>query len=186
MLLEKLVVSFTPFPELETERLRLRRISSLDVNEVFAIRSDPETMKYIPRPLAKTREDALSFMDMIDKAIDDNLFIHWAISRKEDPKLLGMICLIGLEPDDYRAELGYILAPECRGQGVMHEAAQAVIKYAFKSLNFHSLQAIIAPENMMSERVLQRLNFVKEAHFRDKRYWNGQFSDNVVYSLIDS
>lgn len=186
MELKKLVVSFTPFPELETGRFRLRRISSLDVNEVFALRSDPETMKYIPRPLAKTKEDALSFMDMIDKAIDNNLYIHWAISRKDDPKLIGMICLIGLEPDDYRAELGYILAPESRGQGVMHEASEAVINYAFKRLNFHSLQAIIAPENSTSERVLQRLNFVKEAHFRDRRYWNGQFFDDVVYSLIDS
>jgi len=186
MELKKLVVSFTPFPELETDRFRLRRISSLDVDEIFALRSDPDTMKYIPRPLAKTKDDALSFMDMIDKAIDDNLYIHWAISRKDDPKLIGMICLIGLEPEDYRAELGYILAPASRGQGVMHEVGQAVIDFAFKRMNFHSLQAIIDPANVMSERVLQKLNFVKEAHFRDKRYWNGQFCDNVIYSLIDS
>ena len=43
--------NFTPFPVIETERLLLRRITNDDVNEVFELRSNPETMKYIPRPL---------------------------------------------------------------------------------------------------------------------------------------
>ena len=46
-----LTINFNPFPNLETERLLLRRVDENDVNEIFALRSNPETMKYIPRPL---------------------------------------------------------------------------------------------------------------------------------------
>ena len=180
------VLSFSPFPELQTDRLLLRKLSTSDVNEVFALRSDPETMKYIPRPLAKTLKDASRFINMINKAVDDNAYIHWAICRKGEPKLLGMICLIELQPENFRATLGYILAPAARNQGLMHEATQAVIDYAFNDLKFHSLQAEIDPRNSASERVLQKLNFVKEAHFIESKYWGGEFLDDVFYSLRNS
>ena len=59
-------INFTPFPNLETEQLYLRRVSKEDVNEIFALRSNKETMKYIPRPLAKTNEDVLEHIATID------------------------------------------------------------------------------------------------------------------------
>lgn len=45
-----LTVNFAPFPNLETERLLLRRVDNNDIEEILALRSNPETMKYIPRP----------------------------------------------------------------------------------------------------------------------------------------
>jgi ribosomal-protein-alanine N-acetyltransferase len=179
------IVRFTPFPKLETERLVLRRITPADVIEVYAIRSDAETMRYIPRPLARSKEDVLDFMNMIDKGILDNKYIHWAICFKEDLKLIGMICLIEFQPENFRTEVGYILAPDKRGLGVMTEALSSVINYALHTLGFHSLQAIIAPENIASERVLLRSGFVKEAHFKECRYYNGKFTDDAVYSLLN-
>lgn len=56
-------INFTPFPNLETERLYLRRVAKEDVNEIFALRSNKETMQYIPRPLVKTEEDAMAHID---------------------------------------------------------------------------------------------------------------------------
>ena len=75
-----LTINFNPFPNLETERLLLRRVDSNDVKEIFALRSNPETMKYIPRPLVKTDEDALEHIAMIDRKIDSNEGINWAIT----------------------------------------------------------------------------------------------------------
>ncbi len=46
-------LSFDPFPILSSERLKFRAMHVGDVHEVFAMRSDPDTMKFIPRPLAK-------------------------------------------------------------------------------------------------------------------------------------
>jgi ribosomal-protein-alanine N-acetyltransferase len=181
----KPIICFSPFPLLETKRLMLRRIMSDDVDEVFALRSDPETMRYIPRPLAKTKQDALDFLKTINKGLEDNEFINWAICFKDDPKLIGMICLIRFQPENFRTEVGYILSPSYRKLGVMTEALDAVIDYAFGRLKFHSLEAVIDRENLASEAVLLRKEFMKEAHFKECRYWNGEFLDDVVYSLLN-
>ena len=65
-----LTINFHPFKNLETERLLLRRLNKDDVNEVLELRGNPETMKFIPRPLAKTKEDAMVHIDMIEDKID--------------------------------------------------------------------------------------------------------------------
>ena len=88
-----LEVNFTPFPNLESERLLLRQITAGDVDQVYDIRSDAATMKYIPRPLAKNKQDALDHIQTITKGLEDNESITWAITLQEDDKLVGMICL---------------------------------------------------------------------------------------------
>lgn len=62
--------SFFPFPVLETENLILRQIHLDDDNEVFEIRSNPETMKFIPRPLVETIEDAQKFITECNAGIE--------------------------------------------------------------------------------------------------------------------
>ena len=83
--------NFTPFPVIETERLLLRRITNDDVNEVFELRSNPETMKFIPRPLVKDSEDALAHIKMIEDKIVANEGINWGITLKDSPKIIGFI-----------------------------------------------------------------------------------------------
>lgn len=180
-----LEINFTPFPNLDSERFFLRQVTPEDVNEVFAIRSDAETMKYIPRPLAKTKQDALDHIEMIRKGVLDNESLLWAIARKEDDELIGMICLIRMKPEHFRTEIGYVLHPDFHGKGIMNEAIQMVIDYAFKVLKFHSIEAVIDPDNSASEKLLIRNHFVKEAHLRENEFYNGRFLDSVIYSLLN-
>ena len=114
-----LTINFTPFPNLETERLVLRRVNENDANEIFALRSNPETMKYIPRPLVKSIDDALEHIAMIDSKIDTNEGINWAITYKDNPKLIGIIGHYRIKPENFRAEVGYMLLPEYNGKGII-------------------------------------------------------------------
>lgn len=178
--------NFTPFPVLDTERLLLRRITDEDVNEVFELRSNPETMKYIPRPLVKNSEDALEHIAMIEDKIITNMGINWGITLKDNSKLLGIIGYYRLQPENYRAEIGYILLPEFHGKGIIPEAVNRLITYGFEDLNLHSIEAIIDPENYASEKVLQKCGFVKEAHLKESDFYEGRFLDKVIYSLLES
>lgn len=180
-----LEVNFTPFPNLETERLQLRRLVNEDVNEIFALRSDPEVMKYIPRPLVKTKEEALAHITMIDEKIVSNEGINWAITLKGNPKLIGIIGHYRINPEHFRAEIGYMLLPEYQGKGITSEAIKEVINYGFKVMKLHSIEAIIDPENFGSEKVLQKNGFVKEAHLKENEYYEGHFLDTVIYSLLN-
>lgn len=180
-----LTINFSPFPNLETERLLLRRVDSNDIKEIFALRSNPETMKYIPRPLVKTDEDALEHIAMIDSKIDSDEGINWAITLKDNPKLIGIIGHYRIKPEHYRAEIGYMLLPEYQGKGIISEAVKEAVKYGFNVMNLHSIEAIIAPDNYGSAKVLEKNGFVKEAHLRENEFYEGRFLDTVIYSILN-
>ena len=177
-------INFTPFTNLKTERLLLRRLAIKDFKEVFALRSDNEVMKYIPRPLAKTKEEAMEHIALIDSRIDNNEAINWAITLKNESKLIGIIGYHRLKPEHYRAEIGYMLLPEYQGKGIMTEAIKEVVTYGFEIMKLHSIEALIDPRNFASENVLQKNGFIKEAHFIENEYYEGQFLDTVIYSIL--
>ena len=180
-----LTLNFNPFPNLESKRLVLRRMDKIDVKEIFAMRSDPEIMKYIPRPLAKNEEEALEHLALIDSGLEKNEAINWAITIKGSSKLVGIIGFYRTKHEDYRSEIGYILLPEVNGKGIASEAVEIVVEFGFNEMNLHSIEAVIDPENIASEKVLQKNGFVKEGHFKENGFFNGKFIDSVVYSRLN-
>ena len=180
-----LTINFSPFPILETERLTLRRVLPSDVKEMFELRSNPETMKYIPRPLVTNYDEALAHIKMMEDKIETNEGINWAITLKGDDKMLGVIGHYRIKPEHYRAEVGYMILPEYHGKGITTEAVQCVVDYGFNTMQLHSIEGVIDPENEASERVLQKCGFVKEAHFKENEFYDGKFIDAVVYSKLN-
>lgn len=179
-----LTINFHPFKNLETPRLLLRRLNPDDVNEVLELRGNPETMKFIPRPLATTKEDAMVHINMIEDKIVNNEGINWAITLKGNPKMLGIIGHYRINAENHRCEVGYMILPEYQGKGIVSEAVDAVLEYGFNDLQMHSIEAIIDPENRASERVLQKNGFVKEAHIVENELYEGKFWDTVIYSIL--
>lgn len=178
--------SFSPFPDLISERLRFRKINADDVAEMFALRSDPEVMKFVPRPLAKNPQEALDHIELINSKIDSNDGINWAITLKDNPEMIGIIGHYKTLPEDHRSEIGYMLSPKHQQKGYISEAISAVVKYGFEDMQLHSVEAIIDPENFASARVLEKNHFIKEAHLRENHFYDGKFIDTVIYSLLKS
>lgn len=179
-----LAFNFSPFPEITTERLFLRQLTEADIAVMFALRSDPEVMKFVPRPLAETTQDAAAHIELINSKIVSNEGINWAITLLGKPEMIGIIGHYQLKPEDHRAEIGYMLLPSFQQKGYMSEAIAATVKYGFDAMNLHSIEAIIDPENVASARVLEKNLFVKEAHLRENHYYDGKFLDTVIYSLL--
>jgi ribosomal-protein-alanine N-acetyltransferase len=179
-----LTINFHPFQNLETERLLLRRLNPNDVEEVFALRSNPEIMKYIPRPLLKSKEEALEHIAMMEDKIVNNIGINWGITVKGSNKIIGIIGHYRIQPENHRAEIGYMSLPEYNGKGYITEAIKAVVAYGFEQMNLHSIEAVIDPGNTASEKVIQKNGFVKEAHILENEFWEGKFWDTMIYSLL--
>lgn len=177
-------LNFLPFTEIETERLLLRRVNESDADQVFKLRSDPETMKFIPRPLVTTKEEALEHIRMIEDKIVNAEGINWAITLKGDSKLLGIIGHYRIKPEHYRAEIGYMLDPDYHGKGLITEAVKSVVTYGFDQMKLHSIEAIIDPGNVGSAVVLEKNGFVREAHLKENEFYDGRFLDTVIYSLL--
>lgn len=180
-----LTLNFNPFPEIQTERLFLRRITNEDTPEVFVLRSDENVMKYIDRPRAKVAEDAMALIEKINTAIDANEGINWGITLRGEKKVIGMISFHRIEKENYRGEIGYLLNTNYHRKGIMQEAIAAVLHFGFYHLNFHSIEAKINPANKASQQILEKNGFIKEGYFRENFYWEGNFLDTGVYSLLN-
>ena len=179
-----LSLQFQPFPILITERLRLRKIGHEDDDSFFALRSSKTVMRYIDRPLAKTKEDVISLIDMMAGLIESNEGLTWTITRKEDPLMIGTVHLWKISKENHRAEIGYLLDPVWQGQGIMRETLEAVIHFGFHSINLHSIEADVSPDNNASFHLLERCGFVREAHFKENFFYDGKFLDTLVYTLL--
>ena len=179
-------LSFKPFPLIETERLRLRKISRKDVNEIFFLRSDKRVLHYLDKAPAKTKKDAYDFIKIVHDAEKNVDGITWGITLKNIEKIIGTIGFWRMQKEHYRAEIGYILHPDYWGKGITQEAMTAVIKYGFEVMKLHSIEANVNPDNAASIRLLEKNGFVREAYFKENYYFDGKFLDSAIYSLIIS
>jgi ribosomal-protein-alanine N-acetyltransferase len=181
-----LTINFKPFPNLATERLLFRQLTFEDANEIFRLRSDERVNRFLTRNQYKTLEEAGAFINIINRNINNNEAIYWVITFKNDNKLIGTICLWNIQPENYRAEIGYELNPDFWGKGIMKEAIPKIIAYGFETMNLHSIEADLDPGNAQSVMLLEKNGFIKEGHFKESTFFNGKFSDRAVYSLINS
>jgi [ribosomal protein S5]-alanine N-acetyltransferase len=181
-----LTFSFSPFPQLVTERLLLREITPDDTAQLFRLRTDAVVLIYLDRAPLQSPAEAELLINKISSDTAQNEGITWAVALKSEPdKLIGTAGLWRIIKEHYRAEIGYAILPEYGRQGYMKEAVNAMINYAFATLNLHSLEANINPANKASEKLLLKCGFEKEAYFRQNYYYDGAFLDSVIYSLIN-
>lgn len=82
------------------------------------------------------------------------------------------------------AVIGYSLDGCAEGRGLMTEALEAVIDYAFDGLELHRLMANYRPENTRSAAVLERLGFIKEGYAKEYLFIDGAWRDHVLTSLV--
>lgn len=181
-----LETNFSPFPELLTARLLLRKVQRTDAAEVLILRSNPIVLKYIGKEPMQSLEEATAFIDRINTDIERGDGITWAIALQEKPQVLvGTIGFWRMDKPAYRAEIGYLIHPDLWGKGLIKEAIHTVLDYGFERMGLHSIEARISPENNASAAVLKANGFVKEGHLKESFCFRGKFEDTIIYSRLE-
>ncbi|MBK9014916.1 MAG: GNAT family N-acetyltransferase [Saprospiraceae bacterium] len=152
---------FAPYPNLYTDRLELRPFQDLDAPEIFLQRSDERILQHISIQKAETLEDALAFIHLIEKNMENGEGMNWAICLKDETKLIGTICLWNFQPEKSIAELGYSLHPDHWGKGYASEALAAVVDFGFEKIGAAILEAYVQTANIASVKLLEKAGFVK-------------------------
>lgn len=181
-----LVLNFDPYPEMSTDRLLLRKPKPGDAADIFEIRSNPDTMKYMARPIMRTLDDAHAHIEKLLKRIHENTGIEWVLEEKASHKLIGTIGIWRIDVNNYRGELGYILNKEWQHKGIMTEVFPMVIRYGFDHIKLHSFEADVDPLNEASARLLEKNRFRREAFFKENHFFDGMYIDSFIYSLVNS
>jgi ribosomal-protein-alanine N-acetyltransferase len=180
-----LQLNFTPFPELKTERLVLRKLDMTDTKEIFELRFNEDVIRYLGKEPCTTIQQAEEFIGLVNKNIDNNESIFWGIVMQQEISIvIGTICLWNIKKEHYRSEIGYTLHPIHWRKGIMKEVINCVCDFGFDQLGLHSIEALLDPENIASSSVLESTGFVKEAHLKESFYFKEKFGDTAIYSKL--
>jgi RimJ/RimL family protein N-acetyltransferase len=149
-------------PTLETERLILRHWRKDDFRPYQAIVGDAEVMRHFAGTL--TAEECWRRLSASVGSWSLLGFGGWAVVRKSDDKLVGMVALFNswrdFEPEFAEdPEMGWIFSTEVHGQGIAGEACRAVLDWADSTFAPETVWAIIAPANEPSFKLAERLGF---------------------------
>lgn len=167
---------------LETKRLILRPYTVEDAKGLFSYASNPNVG---PHGGWKPHADVKESQEIIEEYFLENQ--AWAIINKKSGKLIGTIMLETdkRRPDIASKELGYSLAEEFWGKGIMTEAAKAVISYAFEVMNLDVLAICTGPTNKRSARVIEKCGFKYEGMERYcYKICDGSVRDTRCFSLL--
>ena len=169
---------------ISTETLTLRFLQEADLPEVYDIFSHPEVMRYWSYPPWTSPAQAEQWLMNVQEGYRTQSALEFGIERRIDHALLGTCTLFQFHVASRRAEIGYALGRPYWGSGYMHQALQALLQYAFETLNLNRLEADIDPRNQASARTLERLGFQKEGHLRERWIVNDEISDTDLYGLL--
>lgn len=140
---------------LTTERFTLSALTEADVDPITEACQDTAIVRWTVVPSPYTRQDAETFVSLTHGWWDDGVEAVWGI--REGDVLLGTVGLHKIS--DGSAELGYWIAPHARGRGVITEACQAVLDFAFDGLELARVQWRAGVGNVPSARTARALGF---------------------------
>jgi len=140
---------------LETERLILRWFRVEDFPDFLAMAQDPEVMKFLTGQ-PQTEIEAWKSMAAYIGHWHFLGYGVWAVEEKSTGKLIGRIGL--MNPAGWPGfELGWTLARESWGKGYATEGARRALEYAFTEVRRDHVISCIAPANVNSIKVAERL-----------------------------
>jgi [ribosomal protein S5]-alanine N-acetyltransferase len=173
-----------PTPTLHTTRLLLRPFTPADTDAIHALQSNPRVLRYWDSPPWRERAQAERFIAMCRQMEDEGTGARLVIERAADAAFIGWCCLVKWNPVYRSATLGYCLGDAAWGHGFATEAAGALLRWAFGTLDLNRVQAETDTRNTASSRVLEKLGFVREGTLREDCVVDGEVSDTWVYGLL--
>jgi len=139
---------------LETERLILRPLDENDIDAIYAMRSDAETMRFIREP--QSRDESANWVELVSSRWATEQIGFCATIERFSDEFIGW-CGIWTLKETSELEIGYAIAKEFWGKGFAAEAAFEFLRYAFEDLKYDKIVAVATPENTASRRVMEKL-----------------------------
>jgi [ribosomal protein S5]-alanine N-acetyltransferase len=148
----------------DTPRLHLRPPVIEDAEGLFAAyMQDTEVTKYLTWRPHQSAEETRGFVQHCIARWPDGPSFPWVIVKREDGELLGML---EMRINEFKAEIGYVLARRFWVQGYMTEAVRALLDWAIAQPEIYRVWATCDVENIASARVLEKAGMQREGLLR--------------------
>lgn len=134
--------------------------------------------------MTKTVEDSRSFLKHAIQFSYGGQEFHTVIIYKG--KIVGLVGFNSIQKKHQKGEIGYWIAENMQGKGIVTKAVNHLIAYSFKHLNLNRIIIRVNTKNFKSQNIPQRLGFKHEGTHRSDLILNDEFIDVKVYGLLKS
>lgn len=171
-------------PELRTPRLRLRRLTMRDAQDIYRYSRDPEVARHVLWDPHRSIGDSRAYLRYMMRRYHSHDPASWGIELLETGHIIGTIGFMWVQEDNNAAEVGYSLAREYWNRGYMTEALKAVIRYGFDSMGLNRIEAQHETTNPASGAVMRKCHMYKEGTLRGRLFNKGRYVDVDLYAIL--
>lgn len=169
---------------IKTERLIIRLAELEDAEGIFSYRSNLAENKYqgwFPDSVEEVRDYISNMPKTMDIA---NICFQFTIILEDENRLIGDMGISFTNHNNMQAEIGCTLHKGYQKKGYATEALKAMVDYLFGTMDKYRIIASVDPRNTASIRLIKRLGFRKEAHFKESYYLRGDWVDDIIYAKL--
>jgi ribosomal-protein-alanine N-acetyltransferase len=175
---------FKDTPQLETDRLILRKLVMEDAQAMFEYASEDEVTQYLIWDAHKTIEDSRGFIQHTLGRYERDEAGSWGIVLRETGKLIGTVGFLWCDVKNSRAEIGYVIGRSFWGQGIVPEAVKRLLQFSFAEMNLNRIECCHFLPNEKSGRVMQKVGMSFEGIARERIFAKGRFWDIKQYAIL--
>jgi len=172
-------------PTLRGAQVVLRELRASDAASLFALLTTEEVSRFISPP-PTTVEGFSRFIDWTLRQRTAGTYACFAVTVAGFDTAVGIFQVRSLDSTFGTAEWGFALGSDFWGTGVFQEGAAMVLDFVFGTVGVHRLEARAAVKNGRGNGALQKLGAVQECRLRKSFHKNGEYLDQVLYSMIDT
>jgi ribosomal-protein-alanine N-acetyltransferase len=172
-------------PVLTSQSVTLRELRLTDAPSLLAMLSTEEVARFISPP-PKSVEGFERFIAWTQREREAGQYLCFGITPQGTSTVVGLIQIRQTEPGFSTAEWGFVLGSPYWGSGIFTEAADLVLDFAFDVVGVHRLEARAAVQNGRGNGALRKLGALQEGILRRSFLRNGQYLDQVLWTILDS
>jgi len=179
-------VARLPLP-IHGRRIDLDRPRLENVGAIVRLMNDPSVARgtlHIPYPY--TERHAREWVRKTSRERAAGRLLNLSILRRSDGALLGGVGLHQFAEESARAEVGYWLGREYRGNGYASEATDLLTRTAFARLGLHRVEARVYAFNVPSRRLALRCGFRYEGRLRDEVRKDGRWLSTLLFARLST
>lgn len=167
-----------------TNRLILKQVLIKDAKKIDTLMNDYSIASNnynVPYPYKDGY--ALEWIKKGIIEIQDGTLKRWKIEDVEYKQLVGII-EYRISLDHNRADIGYWIGKEYRGNGYCTEALTKVVDIGFRELNLMRIEIFCFSDNIASKHIIKKLGFIYEGTLRKDSKIIGEYKDSEAYSML--
>jgi [ribosomal protein S5]-alanine N-acetyltransferase len=169
---------------IESSRVLVRLLEEADLPSLLAMNSNPEVTALLPYPTWSSLADGKAWYDRMRVIEAGGTALQFVVVSKTANIAIGSCLLFRLEEPSGRVEVGYALAREYWGLGLMREALTELLGAAFGSMGLRRIEAQVNTRNTASAVLLARLGFTKEGLLRKRWIVKDHAEDVEMFGLL--